>query len=343
MKNVCLENKLIDADVIAEGSFILVRKNEDVPKELRVARKELSNSLFKTVAKEEIFVSPINVYPFRKVVEIDKDKYLTDKNRVDTFLKSKTAKGCSLLNRMFGKALKNRKNKLGNLLGVPGSRLDGLSNREVVDFIFENTVGAVAIQTDRKGTEEGFVKVTKSDFEEFTVCRRLDDKLRAFRKVVKAVESETYLPVYFQTTNYLKFDAGFTLLSFDMSISTKRRFNITNSLVKYMISECNESTIEELEVVNYSFDTAYAHLGILCKNEDAKKVLGLWFKVYNSCLSPYEDLDYYMWVDVYKNLGQENEESESLQVLHGDHFEPFKNTHLFTQADEKMYGLSVYR
>ncbi|PGF05220.1 hypothetical protein [Bacillus toyonensis] len=330
------EEEYVRTGVIAKDSFIFNSKTELEDKELQEARDNLKTHLFKTVPSEKTFVSPINTYPYRKEIEINIDKYLGDRNKVDDFRNSPTHFACTKLNSLVKQAL-SVVYKHDSVLGVPRHLIYGLKKLEAIETIFDFNGGSVEIDRGRRG----LVLLTKEDYKKAREIEKLRIKLMRFKRVVREIDSETYLPVNYKTADYLKFKEGYTLLTFVLSTSSRRRLNVTNSLVKHMINECILGQREGLEIVNFYYDTdaPYVHFNILCKNEDAVAVDDMWFNVYHYCLSELKNFNYYMWLDRETNIGQEDSKISSYQLLHGEHFKPLIESGLFKATGEKRAGL----
>ncbi|PHE64108.1 hypothetical protein COF68_04460 [Bacillus toyonensis] len=274
--------------------------------------------------------SPVEYFPIRREVEILHDKLQEDENFIQNFREEGYEGYCSRLKYLVKRSRTNR--SLTQDFGIDDFGLYNKSVNEIITEILEQNHNKVTVTT-RNGTKE----VTKEVMDEFIKYRQLKRQVAEFKEVYTKINSETHLPVFFKTTDYLKFDKGLSLISFRCDNTSQTRKSLTNSLLREFI---NELTNDGLELANLSHNRSSTIITVLIENEEVNRVLDLFSKSYK-CLYGYTYMNSFnMDVTITRDIGQEEERTDWLFILNGKEFDVLR--YKCTKLQDKYLGLDVH-
>ncbi|MEC3180095.1 hypothetical protein P9Z82_06390, partial [Bacillus thuringiensis] len=275
-------------------------------------RSQLIMETLREVNKEKLKVD-FNTYPFRKQFEIDEDKYNADKKLASEydFEQNRNCSRFSVLLHSLFNPLKNKHRLFFNNKTL--TDYEGLSKQEVIDRLFEEGKGSVTY-TDHRRRE---VTVTKGDFERFQSVKQAHIHVKRFDTFVEKIGSRDFIPFCLETSRYIKIKEGYSKIHFELPKHNMVRKNLSNDIIKLMITEANKYEREDVEVVDYSHTITFTYFTILCKTDKIEGMLASFFRIYKLQEEFIEKYDepYYTYVSVTKDIGTENRENKCINEL----------------------------
>ncbi|MGF2715494.1 hypothetical protein ACQUY5_25100 [Bacillus cereus] len=289
---------------------------------------------------KEKMKNEFNTYPFRKQVEIDEDKYTRDKELTGEY-DFERFRACAslntLLNDLFNPVVNRDKVFLND---KKLSYYDGLTRSDIVDKVFEEGNGVITFRHYRGQ----LMTVRKEDFETYLERKHARVSIKRFDDLVNKIGSRDYLPIREETTKYIKFPKGYSIVNFGMPKHNLGRKNVSSELIMHMITEVNKCLKEEIEIVDHSYTFQFIDFTILCKTEKIDDVLSIFSNAYTEVEKwIVEDDVHYTYISVTRDIGTENRENKWYQVFTGKPFDSIKESPLFEKQEELFHGFSAIK
>ncbi|MEC2463811.1 hypothetical protein P9X10_02690 [Bacillus cereus] len=326
----------INPTELREKSFIIL-PTEGISVVNKMVKSELIASILISVNKDKM-KNEFNTYPFRKQVEIDEDKYNKDKKLAEDYNFEKFRE-CASLNNLLNDYFNPVDNK--DRVFLNNKKLndyDGLTRSEVVNKVFEENNGIITFR-HRRGQ---IMTVRKEDFETYVERKRARKSIKSFDDLVNKIGSRDYLPIREETSKYIKYPKGYSLVHFGMPRHNLGRKNVSSELVMHMITEVNKYSKEEVEVVDHSSTFQFINFTILCKTEKIDNVFLMFSNSYTEVEKwIIEDDVHYTIISVTKDIGTESREHKWYQVFTGKPFDCIKESSVFEKQEKIFHGFSA--
>ncbi|PHE64109.1 hypothetical protein COF68_04465 [Bacillus toyonensis] len=335
-------DKLVETEL--KGYLVEMRPTKGGIVEEAEKRQIVTKSCFELVDKNRVKAFIDNSYPYRKELELNVDKYEENVKAIDDVYKNHGFNNVTVYKEFRAKVRKSIRNRtLMKDFGVDDNSVKGKDFKLIIEEIFKQNNGKLELELDGKYKVK--TVVTHQGLVEYLDAKNKLKEIYAFDNVLKRTDSDyenltgkKEVPIYFETSKFLKFDRGQALISFRLDISTIQKENFTNALVNFYTDKLKQ---EGVEIVNLSHAKNFALLNILCPNEKVNEVLQMFAPFYKRLDKKLYDLNYNLDIEIEFNIGQENYKSEWYYLLTGKHFESIKDS--FTLQKGKYLGLDLYR
>ncbi|PGF05219.1 hypothetical protein [Bacillus toyonensis] len=279
----------------------------------------------------------VNLYPFRKKIEIDEDIYNQDAELERNYSHEKY-RGCNKLKDYILINSNPSENKNGNLFDKRLDEYKGLSLQGIIDKAFEDKGGSITLR-DVKGT---WCTITKELFMDFLKMHQTRGRVRKFDKIRKELKTENYVPICKKTLPYIRFNKGYSLVTFKLGSAEEVGKYISDNIAKGMTDYAFQHENEDVEIVDFSYTNHFTHLRVLCKSEGVDELLRIFADVYRKEKVSFVEA-HHAYITVIDNIGQEDEKSEWYQLFTGDVFNVIKESLLYEKQEDLFYGFPVYK
>ncbi|MEC2463809.1 hypothetical protein P9X10_02680 [Bacillus cereus] len=258
---------------------------------------------------------------YRKDVSIDSAAIKAVEEYVDFFREEKDVKVLDLANFLLEEVIRDGELPIdgGDFLqewGIFEETAEEVHYKEAFKIFLRNKGVDYAL------TKSGITPKHKFNVED--IIRYLnylsnDKRLKLFKILRSRLNSNNNLPINYATKDFIKVKKGKSLVSITVDDEPD-----SSHLLSLLISKINQT---DVEFVNFAKERGRIHLNILCNNDDANRVVEVLVHLYDDLWSNTgleKRSDFYVNVEVEKNLSHEGYEQTIYCIVQGSKFETIR-------------------
>ncbi|PHE64107.1 hypothetical protein COF68_04455 [Bacillus toyonensis] len=339
-----MENKLDSLEVTKEEDKTILFNATGSFHEDKLALRDKRKTLFDlrtATFDKNRKKTKLNVFPFRKNVEIDTEKYAKYRRDYDNYSSNKKSALQKFVRGIRTLIKEGTLHEHFNLGELNDPRLMDRNFETIIELIFQQCNNSIEVE------QVGFFRSTEyisiEDYHENKKLMKRQQLARHFSGDLNDITVENVstiknisIPIYHKTSPFIKFEKGQALISFELETTSEITETVTNRIINRFITAMQ---LEGVDIVNYINYNQMSILNVLCSNEEVDGVLENFSKVFKSFYSPLFTKSYYTSIDVQYNVGQEDETINYYVLLSGGHYQPLADKLVLT--GETYLGFKV--